>query len=90
MKWTKEPWPRNYFEGAKNWISEHDYLRAVDCVNACENIEDPEKYLRHHERIVGHLANRLQDTLLANYFDQEFIDDVFDAVGIPPTDESDE
>ena len=94
MKWTKEPWDYSIdrelddcqIDGSGSticWVSifrqEANAKRIVDCVNACENIENPDEYLRHHERIVGNLYNVIQGQnkwLVDQAYGEGFYDDV--------------
>lgn len=68
MKHTPEPWTTDnripthpfYITGQRE-LSNNDYLRAMQCVNACAGMEDPESEIQSLRDRVKELEEQLNN-----------------------------
>ena len=80
-------------DGISFYMKEANAQRIVDCVNACENIDDPASHISQHERIVGHLYGCFQNLtkdFVDKIYGEGFYDDVMSAVDPNPEGESEQ
>ena len=58
---TQEPWPSSGNRGkwmpGGVWLPEADYARARACVNALAGVEDPERFVKAHGKMLKALRD---------------------------------